>query len=90
VGAIRIDPTRAVFEISAHKASDFEKLARRPDERDPHLMIRRVRFRPGSARSTKPLRWPGGFRAAQGANAEHGEGEGKYRGRSARAKAATS
>jgi ATP-dependent RNA helicase DeaD len=90
VGAIRIDPSRAVFEISAHKASDFEKLARRPDERDPHLMIRRVRFRPGSARSTKPLRWPGGFRAAQGANAEHGEGEGKYRGRSARAKAATS
>ena len=57
VGAIKIDQSRTTFEISADQALTFEKRSATPDERDPGLLIRRVRSMPGSSRSKKPLRW---------------------------------
>lgn len=57
VGAIRIDQSRTIFEISVNASVSFEVLSQAPDARDPHLQIRKVRAMPGSARSAKPLHW---------------------------------
>jgi len=42
IGAINIDANAATFEVADHAAREFEDLASRPDERDPHLFIRRA------------------------------------------------
>ena len=44
VGAIHVQPGSTVFEIATAFAAEFERRARRPDRRDPHLVIARDRF----------------------------------------------
>ena len=50
IGAIDIDQKVATFEVVEHVARDFERRVSEPDERDPHLFIRRARARRQSAR----------------------------------------
>jgi ATP-dependent RNA helicase DeaD len=50
IGAIDIDHNTATFEVVDHVARDFEESATRPDDRDPHLHIRRARARRSVAR----------------------------------------
>ncbi|MFN9756155.1 MAG: DEAD/DEAH box helicase [Planctomycetota bacterium] len=44
VGQIRVQVAFTTFEIAAPVAAAFERSARRPDRRDPHLVISRDRF----------------------------------------------
>lgn len=43
IGAIDIDTHTSTFEVAAHASHAFEAAVRQPDERDPHLFIRRAR-----------------------------------------------
>jgi len=43
IGALDISHSSTVFEVLASAATEFEKLARKPDSRDPHLHISRYR-----------------------------------------------
>lgn len=54
VGAIRIGPALSTFEISVSSADNFEKVCRRPDERDPSLSIRRGKGSSGPERAGRP------------------------------------
>jgi ATP-dependent RNA helicase DeaD len=42
VGAIEIGPRETSFDVSESAAPEFEARARKPDQRDPHLVIRRA------------------------------------------------
>src|SRR6185369_3061868 len=51
IGAIDIDTSVTTFEVAREIARDFEHNAAQPDDRDPRLVIRRVRdARPGRRR----------------------------------------
>ena len=51
IGAIDIDTDTSSFEVARDVARDFERNADQPDDRDPHLVIRRAR-----GRSERPQR----------------------------------
>jgi ATP-dependent RNA helicase DeaD len=53
VGAIRIGPNEASFDVVAGVAERFEKRVRRPDPREPHLRIVRAGGTQGPARHAK-------------------------------------
>jgi len=44
VGAIHVQPGSTTFEVASEAADGFERRARRPDRREPHLVIVRDRF----------------------------------------------
>ena len=51
VGSIQISPKSSTVDIASDVADAFETRARRPDRRDPGIMVRRDEARPGSPSS---------------------------------------
>jgi len=54
VGSIQISAKSSTVEIACDVADAFETRARRPDRRDPGIIVRREEGRPGSASSSSP------------------------------------
>jgi ATP-dependent RNA helicase DeaD len=69
VGAIRIGPSSSTFEIAADGADAFEKVSRRPDDRDPSVRIRRRKGNAEAERSGRPKQHRSKGRGAYGERA---------------------
>jgi ATP-dependent RNA helicase DeaD len=58
VGAIRVGDRASTVEVAAPAASDFARLARRPDARDPRIRIEPMPDAPDPRPAPRPLRRP--------------------------------
>ncbi len=77
IGAIKILPRSAFFGVAKEAADAFEEKAAAPDERDPHLHIRRAVDRPLAGREgghKKPRGGPGGRRGGPRKPRQDGRG----------------
>jgi ATP-dependent RNA helicase DeaD len=54
VGSIRVSAKSSTVDIASDVADAFENRARRPDRRDPGIMVRRDEARPGSSSPSSP------------------------------------
>jgi len=69
VGAIRIGPSSSTFEIATAGADAFEKICRRPDDRDPSVRIRRRKGNAEAEHSGRPKQHRSKGRGAYGERA---------------------